>query len=77
MADSILTAQHSTITLPALIERAGQSAGKQFIEFFTVDIPNCNTGLAYARAVVGFLHWCDKQNIAGYCRLNHLTSPYL
>lgn len=47
--------------LPALISREGQGASKRFMEFFTVNIRNPNTRLAYAKAVGQFLAWCDER----------------
>lgn len=41
--------------LPALISREGQRASTRFLEFFTVNIRNPNTRLAYAKAVGQFL----------------------
>ena len=47
--------------LPALISREGRRASTRFLEFFTVNIRNPNTRLAYAKAVAQFLAWCDKR----------------
>jgi integrase/recombinase XerD len=47
--------------LPALISREGRRATTRFLEFFTVNIRNPNTRLAYAKAVGQFLSWCDKR----------------
>lgn len=47
--------------LPALISREGQQTSKRFLEFFTVNIRNPNTRLAYAKAVGQFLAWCDER----------------
>ena len=47
--------------LPALITREGQRATTRFLEFFTVNIRNPNTRLAYAKAVGQFLAWCDER----------------
>lgn len=49
--------------LPAVIEDAGEGASRRFIEFFTANIRNKNTRVAYARAVGGFLCWCDERGI--------------
>jgi len=49
--------------LPAVIEDAGEGASRRFIEFFTANIRNKNTRIAYARAVGGFLRWCDDRAI--------------
>jgi site-specific recombinase XerD len=51
----------TTVQLPALISREGRRTGKRFLEFFTVNIRNPNTRLAYAKAVGQFLSWCDER----------------
>src|ERR1700730_11890259 len=53
--------------VPALIAAAGAPAKKRFIEFFTANIRNRNTRLAYARAVSDFFAWCER---AGLSRLD-------
>jgi site-specific recombinase XerD len=47
--------------LPALISREGRRTSKRFLEFFTVNIRNLNTRLAYAKAVGQFLAWCEER----------------
>ena len=47
--------------LPATISNAGEKAGRRFIEFFTANIRNRNTRLAYARAVGPFFEWCEQR----------------
>jgi site-specific recombinase XerD len=47
--------------LPALISREGRRTSKRFLEFFTVNIRNPNTRLAYAKAIGQFLAWCDER----------------
>ncbi len=49
--------------LPATIARAGDHAGRRFVEFFTANIRNRNTRLAYARAVGDFFRWCDERGL--------------
>ncbi|MHC5538737.1 tyrosine-type recombinase/integrase [Singulisphaera rosea] len=49
--------------LPAIVVRAGDKAGKRFVEFFTAQIRNANTRRAYARAVAKFLAWCDDRGL--------------
>lgn len=51
-------------SLPAVIEEAGEDASRRFIEFFTANIRNKNTRIAYARAIGGFLNWCNERGIA-------------
>lgn len=50
----------SSIALPSIITLEGQETAKRFLEFFTVNIRNPNTRLAYAKAVGQFLAWCDE-----------------
>lgn len=49
--------------LPTLIADAGPLAGRRFVEFFTANISNQNTRLAYARAVGQFCRWCDRRGL--------------
>ena len=49
--------------LPAVIADAGEQASRRFLEFFTANIRNKNTRLAYARAVAEFLDWCDGRGL--------------
>ena len=50
--------------LPVIIQQAGDHAGKRFIEFFTANIRNPHTRLAYARAVAKFMHWCETSSLS-------------
>ncbi|MGO9060542.1 MAG: tyrosine-type recombinase/integrase [Candidatus Binataceae bacterium] len=47
--------------LPAAIAAQGERAGRRFIEFFTANIRNRNTRMAYARAVKQFFDWCEDR----------------
>src|SRR5919199_122358 len=49
--------------LPAAILRAGERASWRFIEFFTANIRNKNTRVAYAHAVTEFFTWCEARGI--------------
>jgi integrase/recombinase XerD len=49
--------------LPAIIRAQGERASRRFIEFFTANIRNRNTRMAYARAVKQFFDWCDKRKL--------------
>jgi integrase/recombinase XerD len=49
--------------LPAVIGRAGERAAWRFIEFFTANIRNKNTRVAYTRAVTQFFAWCEKHHV--------------
>ena len=51
-------------SLPSSIIAAGENASRKFIEFFTANIRNRNTRLAYARAVRRFFDWCEGHRIA-------------
>ena len=48
-------------SLPRLVTDAGERATKRFVEFFTANIRNKNTRLAYAHAVGRFADWCEKR----------------
>jgi site-specific recombinase XerD len=47
---------------PTIIRKAGARAAKRFVEFFTANIRNRNTRLAYHRALVDFFAWCDDRD---------------
>ena len=49
--------------LSPLITARGEHATQRFLEFFTANIRNRNTRLAYARAVTRFLDWCEAQGL--------------
>src|SRR5207249_2851833 len=51
-------------SVPAVIADAGESATRRFIEFFTANIRNKNTRLAYAQAIGRFLTWCEDRRIS-------------
>lgn len=48
---------------PAILKRLGQRGFERFVEFFTVNIRNKNTRLAYGRAAGSFLRWCEENGI--------------
>ncbi len=50
--------------LPAVITDAGESASRRFVEFFTANIRNKNTRMAYIRALGPFLGWCEGRGLA-------------
>lgn len=50
--------------LPVTIIRAGEKASWRFLEFFTANIRNRNTRVAYARAVSQFFAWCERRRVA-------------
>ena len=49
--------------VPALIASAGDDAVRRFFEFFTANIENENTRLAYAQAVSQFLRWAEEHGL--------------
>lgn len=49
--------------LPRLIDGAGASARRRFLEFFAARVRNPNTRVAYARAVAQFAAWCDQRGL--------------
>src|SRR5208282_6876543 len=50
--------------LPAAIAAAGAQTSECFIEFFTANIRNRNTRMAYALAVRQFFDWCEQRGLA-------------
>jgi site-specific recombinase XerD len=50
--------------LPAVITGAGESASRRFVEFFTANIRNKNTRMAYMRALGPFLSWCEARGLS-------------
>jgi site-specific recombinase XerD len=49
--------------VPALIVDAGETAGWQYVEFFTANIRNPHTRRAYARACSQFFAWCEERGL--------------
>src|SRR5437016_5693496 len=52
-----------TFLLPEVIASAGERTAERFVEFFTANIRNKNTRVAYARAVGQFFAWCQGRGI--------------
>ncbi|MEO8883226.1 MAG: site-specific integrase [Devosia sp.] len=52
-----------SLPIPGLIVVAGERAGVRFLEFFAAIIRNPHTRRAYARAVTGFLLWCEDAGV--------------
>lgn len=50
--------------VPSLILAQGRKTSFRFIEFFTANIRNPNTRLAYARAVRDFCDWAELQGLS-------------
>ena len=51
-------------SVPALIQSAGRKAKRRFVEFFTANISNDNTRVAYLRAVNRFCSWCESRKLS-------------
>src|SRR5512132_2923935 len=49
--------------IPGQVTAAGESARKRFVEFFTANIRNRNTRVAYLRAVSDFFEWCEESGL--------------
>ena len=50
--------------LPGTVRAAGPSAERRLLEFFTAEISNPNTRLAYSTAAGRFFQWCETRNLA-------------
>src|SRR5229473_3295604 len=59
----VLTADDVVATLPAAIAAAGARTSERFIEFFTANIRNRNTRMAFALAVRQFFDWCEQRSL--------------
>ncbi len=55
--------QLNLTALPSLITREGEHAGRRFVEFFTANIRNKNTRMAYMRALAPFFEWCEGRGV--------------
>jgi integrase/recombinase XerD len=58
-----ISSRTGTLTIPEIINRAGGKATDRFIEFFTANIRNRNTRIAYATALRDFFNWCDDRGL--------------
>ncbi len=54
----------AALNVPKPIARAGESAIRHYLEFFTANIRNPNTRSAYGVAVERFFLWCDRHGFA-------------
>lgn len=54
---------YAALPIPAVIAREGEQAAMKFVEFFTANIRNPNTRMAYARAVFQFLDWSEERRL--------------
>lgn len=60
---SLLIQNHLTgsLQLPKAIAREGKQAARRFLEFFTANIPNDNTRMAYIQAISQFFAWTEQR----------------
>ena len=49
--------------IPDIVRRAGPRAAERLVEFFTAQIRNANTRVAYGAAVTRFFVWCDARGL--------------
>jgi integrase/recombinase XerD len=50
-------------SLPLMVAREGEGASRRFVEFFTANIRNKNTRMAYMRALSPFFEWCEGRGV--------------
>jgi len=60
----------TTSLIPAAVAAAGENAAKRFVEYFTANIRNRNTRVAYAKAVSDFFRWCEALTFTSSDRLS-------
>ena len=58
----VLLVLPGALVVPAPVANAGEAG--RYLEFFTANIRNANTRVAYARACSGFLAWCERLGLA-------------
>ena len=61
--EQVIQVSKAETSVPALFVHAGEKASYTFVEFFTANIRNRNTRLAYLRAVSLFADWCNNRNL--------------
>lgn len=54
----------SKYSVPSIVRDAGPDTVRRFVEFFTANIRNKNTRLAYLRAVRRFCRWAESSQIS-------------
>lgn len=67
-----VTGSQDVLILPSIIDDAGDTARRRYVEFFTVTIRNRNTRRAYAQAVTQFLAWCEQRGV-GLARIEPIV----
>jgi site-specific recombinase XerD len=50
--------------VPALFAARGEQAARRFVDFFTAEIRNPNTRVAYGRAASRFSDWCEARGFS-------------
>jgi hypothetical protein len=61
--------------IPATVADAGEGAAWRFLGFFTANVPNDNTRLAYYRAALRFFRWAQGNGLAlGTIRAPHVAT---
>ena len=54
----------SGVVVPQLIRDAGPDVIRRYVEFFTANIRNPNTRMAYMRAIRRFCNWTERHNVS-------------
>src|SRR5277367_2698359 len=68
----------SAMLVPRLIADAGENASLRFLDFFTANIRNPNTRVAYAVAVRAFFSWLDAKRVEPLAAVRtHHVSAYV
>jgi site-specific recombinase XerD len=71
-------ARASAMLVAQLIADAGENASLRFLDFFTANIRNPNTRVAYAVAVCAFFSWLDAKHVAPLAAVRtHHVSTYV
>ncbi len=69
---SNLVVSPSALPVPVLVAASGDRARVRFLEFFAAQIRNPHTRRAYARAVGGFLAWCESVGVVSLLQVQPL-----
>jgi integrase/recombinase XerD len=74
--DNQLLIPQTGALIPMQVAAAGEDAARRFLEFFTANIRNRNTRIAYAQAVAQFFRWCEVRGLRELGRLEpvHVTA---
>lgn len=63
--------------VPAVIADLGEEAAWRYVEFFTANIRNPHTRLAYARACAQFFAWCEQRGLKPASIRPHDVATYI